>query len=85
VHPAPDSYIGSFTMFSDANGHLPTERKLALLEDEVTPEWRPEMINLIVGVDCGTTWTARDQCDRVREGHPPRVATDAPARAANPR
>jgi len=26
-----------FTMFSDVNGHLPTERKLVVLNDETTP------------------------------------------------
>ena len=50
-----------FTMFSDVNGRLPTERKLGVLDDEATREWRPEMINLLVGVAYVGTWTARDQ------------------------
>ncbi|MGQ0776288.1 MAG: DUF1828 domain-containing protein [Pseudonocardiales bacterium] len=50
-----------FTMFSDVNGHLPTERKLVVLDDEVTQQWRPEMINLLSGVAYVGTWTARDQ------------------------
>ena len=50
-----------FTMFSDVNGQLPTERKLVVLDDETTPEWRPEMINLLSGVAYVGTWTARDQ------------------------
>ncbi|MGH3810663.1 MAG: DUF1828 domain-containing protein [Pseudonocardiaceae bacterium] len=32
-----------FTMFSDVNGHLPTERKLVVFDDETTPQWRPEI------------------------------------------
>jgi hypothetical protein len=40
----------SFTMFSEVNGHLPTEQKLVVLDDEATLEWRPEMINLLSGV-----------------------------------
>lgn len=43
-----------FTMFSDVNGHLPTEQKLVVLDDETTPEWRPEMINLLSGVAGGS-------------------------------
>ncbi|HET9255787.1 MAG TPA: hypothetical protein VFO16_11355 [Pseudonocardiaceae bacterium] len=50
-----------FTMFSDVNSHLPTERKLVVLDDEASPEWRPEMINLLAGVAYLGTWTARDQ------------------------
>ena len=50
-----------FTMFSDVTGNLPTERKLVVLDDEATPEWRPEMINLLSGVAYVGTWTARDQ------------------------
>ncbi len=50
-----------FTMFSDVNGRLPTERKLVVLDDEATPQWRPEMINLLAGVAYVGTWTARDQ------------------------
>ncbi len=50
-----------FTMFSDVNGHLPTERKLVVLDDETTPQWRPEIINLLSGVAYVGTWTARDQ------------------------
>ena len=50
-----------FTMFSDVNGHLPAERKLVVLDDEATPQWRPEMINLLAGVAYVGTWTARDQ------------------------
>ncbi|MGH3874861.1 MAG: hypothetical protein ACRDSR_25720 [Pseudonocardiaceae bacterium] len=50
-----------FTMFSDVNGHLSIERKLVVLDDEVTPQWRPEMINLLAGVAYVDTWTTRDQ------------------------
>ena len=50
-----------FTMFSDVNGNLLTERKLVVLDDEATPEWRPEMINLLSSVAYVGTWTARDQ------------------------
>jgi hypothetical protein len=50
-----------FTMFSDVNGHLPIERKLVVLNDEATPQWRPEMIHLLSSVAYVGTWTARDQ------------------------
>lgn len=50
-----------FTMFSDVNRLLPTERKLVVLDDEATPQWRPEMINLLAGVAYVGTWIARDQ------------------------
>ncbi|MCA1677340.1 MAG: DUF1828 domain-containing protein [Actinobacteria bacterium] len=50
-----------FTMFSDVNGHLPTERKLVVLDDEATLEWRPQMINLLSSVAYVGTWIARDQ------------------------
>ncbi len=50
-----------FTMFSDVNGHLSTERKLVVLDDEATPEWRPQVIKLLSGVAYVGTWTARDQ------------------------
>jgi hypothetical protein len=60
-----------FTMFSDVNGHLPTERKLVVLDDEATPEWRPEMINLLAGVAYVSTWTARDQWTEFVRGNTP--------------
>ncbi|MGH3999837.1 MAG: hypothetical protein ACRDTJ_20525 [Pseudonocardiaceae bacterium] len=56
-----------FTMFSDVRStsflgeDLPTERKLVVLDDEATPQWRPEMIYLLAGVAYVGTWTARDQ------------------------
>ena len=50
-----------FTMFSDVNGHLPTERKLVVLDDEATPQWRPEIMNLLSTVAYVGTWNARDQ------------------------
>jgi hypothetical protein len=60
-----------FTMFSDVNGHLPTERKLVVLDDEATPEWRPEMINLLASVAYVSTWTARDQWTEFVRGNTP--------------
>ena len=60
-----------FTMFSDVNGHLPTERKLVVLNDETTPVWRPEMITLLSGVAYVGTWTARDQWTELMWGNVP--------------
>lgn len=48
-------------MFSDVNGHLPTERKLVVLDDEATPQWRLEIMNLLSTVAYVGTWNARDQ------------------------
>ena len=45
-------------MFSDVNGHLPSDRTLVVLDDEV-PEWRPEAINLLSTVAFVGTWGAR--------------------------
>ncbi|MGH3827924.1 MAG: hypothetical protein ACRDQX_12245, partial [Pseudonocardiaceae bacterium] len=60
-----------FTMFSDVNGRLPTERKLVVLDDEATLQWRPEMINLLAGVAYVGTWTARDQWTKFVRGNVP--------------
>lgn len=49
-----------YTMFSDVNGHVATDRKLIVLDDE-TLEWRPEAINLLSTVAYVSTWRARDQ------------------------
>jgi len=46
-------------MFSDVNGHLPSDRTLIVLDDEA-PEWRPEAINLLSTVAFVGTWRARD-------------------------
>jgi hypothetical protein len=48
-----------YTVFSDVNGHLPSDRTLVVLDDEV-PEWRPEVINLLSTVAIVGTWGARD-------------------------
>jgi hypothetical protein len=40
--------------------------------------WRPKMINLVACVVYGATWTALDQCCRIRGEQPPQVAPDAP-------
>lgn len=68
-----------FTMFSDVNGHLPAERKLVVLDDEATPEWRPEMINLLAGVAYVGTWTARDQWTEFVWGNLPESRLMLPA------
>lgn len=48
-----------YTMFSDVNGRLPSNRKLVVLDDEA-PEWRPEAISLLSTVAFVGTWGARD-------------------------
>jgi hypothetical protein len=48
----------AFTMFSDVNGQLPTERKLAVLSDA---DWRAEQINLLSSVAYVGAWPYRDE------------------------
>lgn len=48
----------AFTMFSDVNGQLPTERKLAVLSEA---DWRPEQINLLSSVAYVGAWPYRDE------------------------
>jgi hypothetical protein len=48
----------AFTMFSDVNGQLPTERKLAVLSDA---DWRGEQIKLLSNVAYVGTWPYRDE------------------------
>lgn len=48
----------AFTMFSDVNGRLPTERKLAVLGEA---DWRSEQINLLSNVAYVGAWSNRDE------------------------
>ncbi|MGH7642034.1 MAG: DUF1828 domain-containing protein [Candidatus Dormibacteria bacterium] len=48
----------AFTMFSDVNGQLPIERKLAVLSDA---DWRAEQINLLSNVAYVGAWPYRDE------------------------
>lgn len=48
----------AFTMFSDVNGGLPTERKLAVLSEA---DWRTEQINLLSNVAYVGAWSYRDE------------------------
>ena len=70
-----------YTMFSDVNGHLPSDRTLVVLDDEA-PEWRPEAINLLSTVAFVGHVGSTGPLDRVRLGRDPRVASVAPGRAA---
>ena len=49
-----------YTMFSDVNGHIPTDQKLVVLDDQA-PTWRPEAIKLLTAVAYVGTWTARQE------------------------
>ena len=47
----------AFTMFSDVNGQLPTERKLAVLSDA---DWKTEQMNLLSNVAYVGAWSHRN-------------------------
>jgi Domain of unknown function DUF1828 len=48
----------AFTMFSDVNGALPQERKLAVLSEG---EWKPEQTRLLATVAYIGSWSSRNQ------------------------
>lgn len=62
----------AFTMFSDVDGQLPIERKLAVLSDA---DWKPEQIKLLSGVAYVGAWSYRDEfldfinSEKRRESH----------------
>jgi hypothetical protein len=62
-----------FTMFSDVNGSLPSERKLVILNEG---DWKPEQTKLLSTVAYVGSWSYREQMVRfVRNptGGQPRV------------
>lgn len=71
-----------YTMFSDIDGQVSSDRKLVVLADD-TPGWRPEMIKLLSTVAYVGSWDARERWTEFVGGSiPPRHPTPTPGRAA---